>query len=493
MPVSWRSLPALACAASLLAACGSGTATTASATNAPSTAASAPGTAQTASDWPEFGLTAQRSNSSDAPTGIGAANVAKLGRHVVALPGIADSSPIYLHGVTVGGATGDVFAVTTTYGRTLAIDARTGRILWQFVPPGIGSWEGGHQITTATPIADPDRRFLYAVSPNGLVHKLELANGSEAPGWPARVTLLPAREKIAPALNIDGASLIVATGGYYGDQPPYQGHVVEISRATGRITGVFNTLCANRRGLIVPSSCPASGSAIWSRAGAAVEPGTGRLLVVTGNGPYDGSTNFGDSLLELNPNGLALRQAYTPTNQSSLANSDTDLGSGGPALLPGGLVLIGGKDGLLRLLDLHRLNGHNLGRPFPTGGTLQVLRSPGGGRELFTEPAVWHNTVFVADGGGTAAYTVAGRRLRLIWQNGRPGSSPVVAGGLLYVYDVVDGGLNVYDARTGRRITTLPAGPGHWNSPAIAGGRIALPEGGSSADDATHGTLDLYF
>jgi hypothetical protein len=492
MPMSWRSTPALACAVGLVTACGSGTAASAPTSDGRSAVTSTQAAAQTTTDWPEFGLTAQRSNASDTTTGITAANVARLRRHVVALPGVVDSSPIYLHGVTVAGVTRDVFVVTTTYGRTLAIDAGDGRILWQFVPPGSGSFEGSHQITTATPVADPDRRFLYSVSPNGLVHKLQLANGSEAPGWPARVTRSPAREKIAPALNIDGASVIVATGGYYGDQPPYQGHVVKISRVTGRITGVFNTLCANRRGLIVPSSCPASDSAIWSRAGAVVEPGTGRLLVVTGNGPYNGSTDFGDSLLELNPN-LTLRQAYTPTNQSSLANSDTDLGSGGPALLPGGLVLIGGKDGLLRLLDLHRLNGHNLGRPFRTGGTLQVLVSPGGGRELITEPAVWHNTVFVSDGGGTAAYTVGGRRLRPIWQNRAPGSSPVVAGGLLYVYDGVDGVLNVYDAHTGRHITTLPAGSGHWSSPVIAGGRVALPEGGSTADDATHGTLDLYF
>ncbi len=60
--------------------------------------------------------------------------------------------------------------------------------------------------------------------------------------------------------------MIAATGGYIGDAPPYQGHVVLIDRADGHIAAVFNTLCANRRRLIVPSSCPVSDSAILSRA-----------------------------------------------------------------------------------------------------------------------------------------------------------------------------------------------------------------------------------
>ena len=40
--------------------------------------------------------------------------------------------------------------------------------------------------------------------------------------------------------------MLVTTGGYIGDTPPYQGHVVTISRATGRITGEWNSLCSNR-------------------------------------------------------------------------------------------------------------------------------------------------------------------------------------------------------------------------------------------------------
>src|ERR1019366_2622338 len=127
--------------------------------------------------------------------------------------------------------------------------------------------------------------------------------------------------------------IIAATGGYLGDGPPYQGHVVVIDRATGRLRAIFNTLCANRRALLAPSSCSASDSAILSRSGPVVEPGGKRLLIDTGNGPWNGVTNFGDSVLELTFPDLGLRQSYTPTNQEQLSRSDSDLGSSAPVLL----------------------------------------------------------------------------------------------------------------------------------------------------------------
>src|SRR5262249_32751541 len=155
-------------------------------------------------------------------------------------------------GVRAGGRTRDVIVVTTTYGRTLALDAATGGTLWQYTPPDIGSYEGSPQITTATPIADPARRWVYAATPDGLIHKLSLATGGEVRSthWPSRVTFDPAHEKIASALNISGRNLIVVTGGYYGDAPPYDGHVLLIDRASGRIARVWNSLCSNRQRLI---------------------------------------------------------------------------------------------------------------------------------------------------------------------------------------------------------------------------------------------------
>jgi hypothetical protein len=500
-----RHLPrlALACAACLaVGGCGSNAPAEISTPTAYQSAIPVPATtsAQQLLDWPEFGLDPQRSDSSERATGITAANLAGLRRITVQVGGTVDSSPIYLHRALVAGAPHNVTIVTTTYGKTVAIDADSGRVLWTFTPPGYHGWAGSSQITTTSPVADPNRQFVYAASPNGLIHKLAVADGSEARSgsWPASVTHDAGHEKLAAALNIDGADVLAATGGYFGDAPPYQGHVILIDRSSGRLQGVFNTLCANRRQLITPSSCGASDSAILSRGGAVVEPGGARILISTGNGPWNGTTNFGDSVLELSFPGLTLRQSFTPVDEEHLSVTDTDLGSSAPALLGADRVVVAGKDGIIRVLALSRLDGHpgagGVGRHHRLGGELQALGVPGGS-ELFTAPAIWRRgtvtTVFVADEGGTAAYVLRGGRLLRAWQSSTAGTSPVMAGGLLYVYEPSGGGIYVYHPGSPRPIAKLEGSAGHWNSPIVVDGHIVEPEGNAN-DHRLGGTLELF-
>jgi outer membrane protein assembly factor BamB len=443
-----------------------------------------------AHDWTRFGFDAARSSASPYATGITASNARQLQRQRVELDGTADSSPIFLHEVVVGGARHDVFFVTTTYGKTVAVDATSGRVLWRYVPPGYASWAGTYRITTATPVADPSRRFLYAAGPDGRIRKLAISDGHQI--WSRAITLLPQREKIAASLNYAHGLVIATTGGYVGDAPPYQGHVVTLRPGTGAIVHVWNSLCSDRHRLIQPSTCPASDSAIWGRAGAVVEPGSGRLLVATGNAPWNGRTNWGDSTLELSGTASRLLQNWTPRNQQELNASDADLGSTSPVFLGSGLVLQGGKDGKLRLLRLRRLNGtsHAGAR---TGGELQTVSTPGS-TDLFTAPAVWRRSgttwVFVADNAGTEALRLIRGRLQRAWARTIAGTSPVVAGGLVFVYDP-SGSLRILRPTTGAVVATLPAGSGHWNSPIVVAGRIALPEGNAN-DHQTTGFLNIY-
>jgi PQQ-like domain len=447
-------------------------------------------------DWPEFGLDPQRSDVSELSSGLSLAQLPHLRRRTVSLPGTVDSSPLYLHGVQAGGRARNLALVTTTYGKTLAIDADGGQIVWTFTPPGYSGWAGSAQITNTSPLADPGRGWVYAASPNGLIHKLSLADGSESRegNWPVSVTRDATHEKLGSALNVAGAYVIATTSGYIGDAPPYQGHVVLIERASGRVRAVFNTLCANRRALIVPNTCASSDSAILSRGGAVVEPNGSRILIDTGNGPFDGKGDFGDSVLELALPSLKLLQSFTPSNQRELNDTDTDLGSSAPALLHHGRVLVAGKDGSMRVLRQFRLNGRRRSDTTLTGGEAQRLPLPGGG-ELFGAPAVWRHgtrtTVFVAGEHATAAYVLRRGKLYRAWLANTPGTSPVMAGSLLYVYEPVDGGIVVYRPGSPRPVAKLPGAPGHWNSPVVADGHILEPEGDAN-DHRESGTLEIF-
>jgi outer membrane protein assembly factor BamB len=507
MRLAGTAAPLVALVAAGFAACGAGDgdgATSSSATGShhsrlvPAKPAKPASTAG-AIDWTRFGFNAARYNA--APRGIHAAAVAKLHERQISLPGTVDSSPIYLTGVSAGGANRDLLVMATTYGRVLGLDASSGQKVWTFTPDGYASVAGSAQISTASPIVDPGRKFVFSASPDGEIHKVAVADGNEvrSGNWPVSITRDATHEKIGPALNIQGSNVLVATGGYIGDAPPYQGHVVAISRDDGTLVNVFNSLCSDRRAIITPSSCPSSDSAIFGRASPVVDPKTGRIYVATGNAPFNGRTDWGDSVLELKPGVKGLRRHFTPTNQAELESSDLDLGSASPALLPAGgsapkFLLQGGKDGKLRLLSLRKsLFGVTGAAGTRLGGQVQTLPTPGDSL-MFTAPAVRHRkgttVTYVATDRGTVAYRLKDGRLRQVWANDTAGTSPIIAGGLLWVYDPT-GGLNVYRPSSGKLVRSLPAPSGHWNSPIVDGGRVYLPSGDSNSHDTT-GTLSIY-
>lgn len=438
-------------------------------------------------DWTQFGYDLARTSVSIAPTGIDDKNVASMHRQQVTLEGTVDASAIYLADVPVSGANHDALFVTTTYGKTIAIDAKTGAILWTYTPPGYQSWTGSPQITNSTPVADPDRQSIYAASPDGHIQKLAVAGGHAA--WSTPITSLPQKEKIASPLSYYSGHIIAVTGGYIGDAPPYQGHIAILDAASGKLLHVWNSLCSDRTGILTPSDCPESGSAIWGRAGAVIDSATGDIYVATGNGRWDGKTYWGDAVLRLDSNATQLLGNYTPSNSNALADADADIGSASPALV-GHDIVQGGKDGKIRLLSGASMTG---AAPH-SGRELQSVPAPAGNR-VFTAVAVRRSgsgaTVYVTDNDGTTAWTVSGGKIFPLWENHNGGTSPVIAGGLLYVYDAHGGGLRVYQPSTGTLITTLPAGNGHWNSPIVVDHMIVLPEG-TSKDHATTGTLDIW-
>lgn len=474
----------------LAAGCGGHDRATTTTTTAAVTTANAPGP-----DWPMFGISASRPDATDRATGVTAADLPHLRKAVVKLPGTVDSSAIVLRGVRVAGARRDVAFATTTYGLTVAVDLATAKLLWTFTPPGYARF-ARLQVTNASPAADASKRYIYTASPDGKVHKLSIADGHEVSGarWPVTVTLNPTHEKLTSSFLVLDGDVYVTTGGFNGDEPPYQGKVVRIDGTTGRIAAVFNSLCSDRREIIDPATCPDSDSAIWGRAGVVLDPASGDLLVASSNGPFDGEQDWSDSVLRLDRRTLDLQRNWTPTDADKDEQQDLDLGSSSPVVLGDGLLLQSGKDARIHLLDAKTLNGQTGPASPHLGGELQDLPTPGG-QMTFTAPAVWHHgdrtIVFLATQGATTAYEVKKQRLTTLWSNPDSGTSPVVAGGLLYVYDPTGKGLRVEDPLSGRPLAVLPAGTGHWNAPVVTGGHVVLPEGSVNFHLRT-GVLDIW-
>jgi len=458
------------------------------------------------SDWPQFDLDARHGGVSLQETTIHRGNVSTL--HVlynVALPSIADGAPAFLPGVATPLGVKDLLFLNTKDGRILALDATDGSSVWAQRPAT------GPNYTTSSPALDPGRQYVYAYALEGKVHKYHVGDGTEVTtgGWPELTTLKPDVEKGSSALSVvttaGGASyLYVTNGGYPGDAGDYQGHVTAIDLATG-VQKVFNAACSDQTVHFVESGSPDCAhvqTAIWARAGVVYDSDNGRIFMATGNGDYDGNVaghyDWGDSVFALHPDGTGngLGQpidSYTPTEFQMLQDTDEDLGSTAPAILP---VLPGskvphlgvqsGKDAKVRLLNLDNLSG--AGGPGHVGGELQKIDVPQGGQVL-TAPIAWSDPVdgsvfvIIANGSGISGLqaTVDGAgnpSLASKWTDASGGTSPIVANGILYYAG--SSGIRALDPATGSLLwSDASIGGVHWESPIVVDGNLYVTDEGA--------------
>ncbi len=460
-------------------------------------------------DWLQFDGDPQHSGNNTLENTISPQNVGGLAQlFQVTLPAIADGAPVYLSGVNTPSGVRDLLFVTTKTGDIAALDAHTGTQVWiQHNPAGSCTVNNGFQpcYTTSSPAVDPDHQYVYSYGLDGRVHKYRVGDGTEITGggWPEVATIKGFNEKgssaLAFATDKSGTTyLYVANGGYLGDRGDYQGHVTAINLADGS-QNVFNANCSDQTvhlGLAPnPPRCSAVQSAIWARAGVVYDPGTNRIYMATGNGPFDPSQhNWGDSVFALAPNGTGSNGApldsYTPADHQKLDYEDLDLGSTAPAILPvpagseiQHLAVQGGKDATLRLLNLDDLSGQ--GGPGNTGGEIgSPMPVPQGG-EVLTAPAVWvdpsdHSTwVFVADAQGVSALKLnldgsGNPSLQVMWQNATGATSPIVANNVLYYAS--SGSIEAVNTTDGTQLWSGGIGGIHWESPIVVNGVLYVTD-----------------
>ncbi|HVH70681.1 MAG TPA: pyrrolo-quinoline quinone [Candidatus Dormibacteraeota bacterium] len=276
-----------------------------------------------------------------------------------------------------------------------------------FIRPEVG--------ITSTPVIDLDSGTLYVLARTMIshtfgesqyfqhLHALAITTGVEkfrgpkliAASVPGRgdgaangqVKFDPLRENPRASLLLDNGSVYLSWGSSC-DVAPYHGWVMAYDAETLAQKAALN---------VTPDG---SEGGIWaSDTGPAVDT-DGNIYVPTGNGTFDaasGGHDYGDSELKLHLEGssLVIRDYFTPYDQARLNDSDADLGSGGPLLLPDQpgthrhLLLQAGKGSVIYVIDRDQMGG------FHKEGDAVVQRFPVSGGS-YGAMAYWNGHVFFA-------------------------------------------------------------------------------------------------
>jgi hypothetical protein len=276
------------------------------------------------------------------------------------------TQPLVVTGVAVGGGTHDVVYVTTVNNSVYAFDANDPEAtapIWHVnfgTPDNVYSTDfgctdiNGQMGIIGTPVIDKARGVLYvvAITKAGAgftqrLHELDLATGADLPESPVAIAapgFTALMENQRPGLLLSKGIVYVGYAAHC-DKDPYHGFLIAYDAQTLAQVSVFN-------------STPAGDEAgIWQSGQAPAADDDGNVYLVTGNGSWDGVQNFSESFLKFTPQ-LKMLDWFTPTNHFYLDTTDNDLDASGATLIPGtNLVLGGGKQGVMYVLDTHNF-GH---------------------------------------------------------------------------------------------------------------------------------------
>ncbi|BDI29795.1 hypothetical protein CCAX7_18460 [Capsulimonas corticalis] len=329
------------------------------------------------------------------------------------------AQPLYVPGLTmpVDGKTHNVVFVATVNNSLYAFDADNpaadgGQPLWSvnFTPGScrppiksdIAGWYNdfdNNMGIVGTPVIDTASGTLYVVSRwtdgsvfNQDLHAIDIHTGEERANSPQSIdaeyvagavtTGFDARlQNQRPALLLQNGVVYIAWASH-GDTSPYHGWIIGYKASDLSQVAVWN------------SSPTGDMSSIWQSGQGLTTDAAGNIYFMTGNGTFDGTTNFGESVLKLTPStsgALTFKDFFAPSNWDTLNAWDADLGSAGILGIPGTkLILGGGKEGKLYLL-----NTDNLGKVNSVDNVVQEFQatSPAAGQtgHIHGTPVYWRN------------------------------------------------------------------------------------------------------
>jgi len=369
------------------------------------------------------------------------------------------AEPLYVSNLTMAqGGVHNVVFVATEYDSIYAFDADSAALnpapLWHtnFLNPSAGvtpvacaQGSGICQLfplvgITSTPVINLATNTIYAVvrtqettgsTTNWVVrvHALDITSGAEKSGSPATIcsntgnsgcslngstaTFGPHHQQSRPGLLLvpeAGFPQGVLVVGFAGDS----GWVLAFDPTSLKLLAAFFSDDEKSHTAGKFPGIPGEGhSGVWGGGGGVVADTNGTVYAVTGDGFWDGSINWGDSLVKLvltknNTTGAyswTIADYFTTSDQACRYAHGKDYGSFGPLLLPpqSGTVTnmiftTGKQDSVCEPNNFagYVLNRDNLGH---TGGQISQMTLPSGGGEQ--SPAYWTNgtTQWVYNGG----------------------------------------------------------------------------------------------
>lgn len=352
-----------------------------------------------------------------------------------AVDGAIYAQPLWIPNLNIGGAQHNVVLVATQHDSLYAFDADTApcTTLWHanLIDANHGGTSGETPVVssvmnayngdiepeigvTGTPVADSATNSIYVVSKSfnssGTIyyqrlHSIDILSGVEKASGPvlisgtypsnsSSVSFDPLKQNQRAALALVGGVVYIAWASH-GDADTWYGWVMGYDAATLAHLYTFNSTPNVSRG------------GIWMGGGAPSIDPSGNLYVITGNGIFDADSSkapnndYGDSFLKLTGN-LTVSQYFTPSDQGNDNSYDNDFGSGGTSVvvdlpangtLPNHLVIGGGKDGNLCLLNRDSLGGYSS----TNQGAVQVLNF---GNGIYGTPAYWNWSFYLAGENG---------------------------------------------------------------------------------------------
>ncbi len=381
------------------------------------------------------------------PQNVNAKQFGKLGAFKV--DGVVFAQPLYVPGVDIPAkGTHDVLFVATEHDSVYAFDASRPNDppLWTtsfldakrevttvpahdvscpFIEPEVG--------ITSTPVIDLKTGTLYVLARTMIrhamagneyfqhLHALAITTGVEKFGGPKLITAsAPGKgddsnkeQQIAfnPLRENPRAALLLANGNLFltwassCDRGPYHGWVMAYDPETLAQKAVLNDTPDGNEG------------GIWESDTGPAADADGSVFVPTGNGTFNVSTggkDYGDSVLKLGLKGssLAILDYFTPRDQEHMADTDMDLGSAGPVLLPDQpvphrhLLLQPSKDKRLFVLDRDALGKFHSNRD----AIVQTQATRGGG---YGSMAYWNgHAYFVGEDDALTDYAITNGELR---------------------------------------------------------------------------------